>query len=248
MSHLQFIAKASSSLLTGLLALLLAAFSPASSAQQPASAIFAAGCFWCAQTNFEKLPGVIRIEAGYIGGHTINPTYEQVRSGTTGHAEAVRITYDPARISYRQLLDHFWHNIDPTTNNRQFCNLGTQYRTGIHYLNDIQRQEAIASKIALEQSGVLRHVSPPVAVASSDYPPEFQLEAQRHAEADAQAEASQTEPGKVATEIVPAGTFYLAEERHQAYHHKNPLRFKIYRLQCGRDARLNHIWGNGQNK
>ncbi|MBS1170566.1 MAG: peptide methionine sulfoxide reductase [Burkholderiaceae bacterium] len=245
MSHRQFAAQASS-LPACLLALLLVAFSSTSFAQHSASAIFAASCFWCAQANFEKLHGITRIEAGYTGGHTANPTYEQVKGGTTGHAEAVRITYDPERISYRQLLEHFWHNIDPTTKNRQFCNVGTQYRTGIHYLNDTQRQEAIASKVALEQSGVLQHVAPLVAVASSDYPPEFQLEAQRNAEADAKAEAALTEPGKVTTEIVPAGTFYLAEERHQAFHHKNPLRFKIYRLQCGRDARLNHIWSRAE--
>ena len=217
--------------------------SPPSNNAELGTAIFAGGCFWCVEADFEKLPGVIKAESGYIGGHVANPTYQQVSSQTTGHAEAVRITYDPAKVSYAQLLDHFWHNIDPTVKDKQFCDTGSPYRTGIYYLNEAQRTAAEASKISIEKSGVLRHVQTSVRVDSTSYPPEFQLEAIRSAEKEARYEASGKNPGQIFTEIVPATTFYLAEEYHQDYYKKNPIRYKFYRTQCGRDARLKQIWG-----
>lgn len=211
---------------------------------KPEIAIFAGGCFWCMEADFEKLPGVLKVESGYTGGHAVNPTYQQVSSGTTGHAEAVRVTYDPTKISYERLLDYFWHNIDPTVDDRQFCDIGTQYRSGIYYLNEAQRAAALASKDVIEKSGQLKHVAYPVKVDSKSYPPEFQLEAQRNAEADAIRTAPKHQPGRVLTEIVPFKAFYLAEDYHQGYYRKNPVRYKLYRTQCGRDARLQHIWGH----
>jgi peptide-methionine (S)-S-oxide reductase len=115
-------------------------------------AAFAGGCFWCMEHPFDKLPGVISVTAGYTGGHKKNPTYEEVSAGDTGHAESVQIIYDPTRISYEKLLDVFWHNIDPTTPNRQFCDSGNQYRSAIFYYNETQKRLAIASKAALERS------------------------------------------------------------------------------------------------
>jgi len=169
-----------------------------------ATAIFAGGCFWCTESDFEKLPGVISAESGYIGGRTANPSYPEVSSGATGHTEAVRVRYDPARVSYPQLLDHFWRNVDPTVKDRQFCDHGTQYRSGIYFQNEDQRKAAEASRDALLKSGKF---------------------AQIH------------------TEIVAATPFYPAEEYHQDYYKKNPLRYNIYRRGCGRDARLEQIWG-----
>jgi peptide-methionine (S)-S-oxide reductase len=199
-------------LMTALFALLLAtgAFAdvPKSTAKaQPevlANAIFAGGCFWCVEADFEKLPGVVRAESGYIGGKIQNPTYEQVSAGGTGHAEAVRIWYDPQKVSYEQLLDYFWHHVDPTVKDRQFCDAGSQYRTAIFFEGEAQRAAAEASKAALEKSG--RFTS-------------------------------------VYTEIAPAGTFYLAEEYHQDYYKKNPIRYSYYRKSCGRDARIDEVWG-----
>ena len=230
-----------------LLALLIispfVAAQPPAAAHPSATALFAGGCFWGVEAAFEKLPGVLNVESGFTGGHVPHPTYDQVSTGGTGHVEAVRITYDPAVITYARLLDHFWHNIDPTVKGRQFCETGPQYRTAIFYLDDAQRQTAEASKTALLKSGKLNHVRVPVKVDSKSYPPEFQLEAMRNAEADARL-AEQDQPReKVQTEIRPAGPFYLAEEAHQDYYKKHPIRFNIYGLQCGRAARLQHIWG-----
>jgi len=171
---------------------------------QTASAIFAGGCFWCMEADFEKLPGVLGAESGYTGGHTANPTYEQVSAGGTGHAESVRITYDPAKIGYAQLLDYFWHHIDPTVKDRQFCDTGNQYRTAIFYGNEAQRAAAEASKAALLKSGQFKQIY---------------------------------------TEIVPATQFYAAEQYHQDYYKKNPVRYHFYRTTCGRDARVAEIWG-----
>jgi peptide-methionine (S)-S-oxide reductase len=186
-----------------------------SSAQQPgaqtaptsgkeATAIFAGGCFWCVEADFEKLPGVLRAESGYTGGQVANPTYEQVSHGGTGHAEAARIIYDPAKVTYPQLLDYFWHHIDPTVKDRQFCDIGAQYRSAIFYQNEEQRSAAQANKAALEKSGKLPQIF---------------------------------------TEIVAAGPFYLAEDYHQDYYKKNPLRYSLYRKGCGRDARIAEVWG-----
>lgn len=177
----------------------------AQSAGQTATAIFAGGCFWCVEADFEKLPGVIDAESGYTGGQEKNPTYQQVSAGRTGHAEAVRVRYEPARISYAQLLAHFWRNIDPTVKNRQFCDSGAQYRTGIYYQDQAQRDAALASKAALEKE-------------------------KRFA--------------RVETEVVAAGAFYPAEQYHQDYYKKNPVRYKYYRYNCGRDARLKELWGD----
>ena len=179
---------------------------PDSATQPPASAtaIFAGGCFWCVEADFDKLPGVLNTESGYAGGELQNPTYQQVSRGGTGHAESVRVTYDPKKVSYEQLLDYFWHHVDPTVKDRQFCDVGNQYRTAIFYRDDAQRLAAQASKAALEKSGRVAHVY---------------------------------------TEIAPADTFYPAEEYHQDYYKKNPIRYKYYRTACGRDARVNEVWG-----
>jgi len=169
-----------------------------------ATAIVGGGCFWCVEADFDKLPGVTKTESGYAGGKQPNPNYEQVSAGGTGHTEVVRITYDPTKVTYEQLLDYFWRHVDPTVKDRQFCDIGNQYRTAILYENDIQRRAAEASKAALEKSGRLPHVY---------------------------------------TEVAPAGTFYLAEEYHQDYYTKNPVRYKFYRTSCGRDARVKEVWG-----
>lgn len=171
-----------------------------------AVAVFAGGCFWCMQPPYDKLPGVISTEAGYTGGHTSQPTYRQVSAGGTGHAEAVRITYDPRKVSYPTLLDVFWHNIDPVAVDRQFCDVGDQYRSAI-----------------------------------------FPIGPQQHSEAEASLRAMQADPRfkrPIATRIEPTATFYPAEEYHQAYYRKNPLRYKYYRYGCGRDQRLQQIWGD----
>jgi peptide-methionine (S)-S-oxide reductase len=176
---------------------------PAAEAPSPATAIFAGGCFWCVESDFDKVPGVISTTSGYIGGRTPNPTYEQVSRGGTGHAEAVEIVFDPAKVSYEKLLDVFWHNIDPLTKDAQFCDHGDQYRSAIFYQGDAQRQQAEKSKAAVQ--------------------------------------ARFKEP--LQTEIVAAGTFYKAEDYHQDYHLKNPVRYKFYRFNCGRDSRLQQLWG-----
>jgi peptide-methionine (S)-S-oxide reductase len=152
---------------------------------------------------FEKLDGVISTTVGYTGGSAKDPTYEQVSSGTTGHAEAIQVVYDPTRITYEKLLDVFWHNVDPLTPNAQFCDHGSQYRSAIFYHDDAQRAAAEASK----------------------------------------AEIAKKLPGPIATQIVPASDFWRAEEYHQRYHEKNPIRYKYYRWNCGRDARLKEVWG-----
>jgi peptide-methionine (S)-S-oxide reductase len=174
---------------------------------QPPSQIatFAGGCFWCMEPPFDALEGVISTTSGYIGGRTDNPTYEQVSAGGTGHAEAVRVVYDPEKIDYSQLLEVFWRNIDPTTPNKQFCDTGSQYRSAIFYHDEEQERLAEASKQALVKSGSL--------------------------------------PGPVTTEVVEAGTFFPAEDYHQDYYIKNPLRYKLYRVGCGRDRRLKELWG-----
>lgn len=120
-------------------------------AQKTDKAIFAAGCFWCTEEAFEKVPGVISAVSGYTGGTVKNPSYEQVSSGRTGHAESVEVTFDPAKVSYEELLDVFWVNHDPTVTNRQFCDSGTQYRPAIFYLNDEQKRLAEASKAKWEK-------------------------------------------------------------------------------------------------
>lgn len=173
-----------------------------------ATATFAGGCFWCMEPPFDKLDGVISTTSGYTGGHEKNPTYQEVSSGTTGHAESVQVAYDPAKVSYAKLLDVFWHNVDPFTPNAQFCDHGSQYRTAIFYLNEEQKRLAEASKQELEKSG--RFTTP------------------------------------IVTQIVPASEFYPAEDYHQDYYQKNPVRYKFYRYNCGRDARLEEVWGKAE--
>jgi len=167
---------------------------------------FAGGCFWCMEPPFDKLTGVISTTSGYTGGKTRNPTYEEVSAGHTGHAEAVRIVYDPAKISYSRLLQVFWHNIDPIASNRQFCDSGNQYRSAIFYHNEMQKKLALESQQTLDKSKKF--------------------------------------PGRIVTEITPATEFYPAEEYHQDYYRKNPLRYKYYRHSCGRDKRLKELWGS----
>ncbi|MBG6077899.1 peptide-methionine (S)-S-oxide reductase MsrA [Polaromonas sp. CG_9.11] len=174
------------------------------SAGQRATAIFAGGCFWCVEADFEKLPGVIAAESGYTGGKTANPTYQTVSAGGTGHTEAVRLTYDPGVVSYPVLLDFFWRHIDPTVKDRQFCDVGNQYRSAIYYNSPAQKALVEASKAAILKSGVLKEIH---------------------------------------TEIAPESAFYLAEDYHQSYYTKNPLRYNYYRLTCGRDSRVAEVWG-----
>jgi peptide-methionine (S)-S-oxide reductase len=168
-------------------------------------ATFAGGCFWCMEPPFDKLDGVVSTTSGYTGGHKKNPTYEEVSSGGTGHAESVQVRYDPAKVSYEKLLETFWHNIDPTTPNRQFCDRGTQYRSAIFYHDEEQKRLALASKKAIEDSKRFK------------------------------------EP--IVTQIEPAGVFYRAEEYHQDFYKKDPVRYKTYRIGCGRDQRLKELWG-----
>lgn len=166
-------------------------------------AIFAGGCFWCMEGPYDKLDGVISSTSGYTGGHTENPTYKQTSSGTTGHYEAVQIEYDPAKVSFQQLLDVFWKNIDPFDARGQFCDKGPQYRAAIFTRDDKEKELAGKSKAALQDK----------------------LKAK----------------ATVVTEILPAKQFYAAEDYHQDYYKKNPVRYKYYRYGCGRDKRLEQV-------
>lgn len=186
-----------------------AAASDAATASKPgrvATAVFAGGCFWCVESDFDNVPGVISTTSGYTGGTTLNPTYEQVGSGNTGHAESVEIKFDPSRVSYGKLVEHFWRTIDPTTKDREFCDVGTPYRTAIFAQDAQQLKIAEASKAALEKSK-------PFSAA-------------------------------IVTEVVKGGEFFPAEDYHQNYYKKNPVRYKYYRYRCGRDARLRQLWGD----
>lgn len=170
-----------------------------------AKATFAGGCFWCMEPPYDKLDGVISTTSGYIGGDKPNPTYEEVSAGGTGHAEAIEVLYNPTKISYTTLLDVFWRNIDPTTRDRQFCDVGHQYRTAIFYHDEEQKRLAEESRAELEKTKPF--------------------------------------PEPIVTEIVPAGVFTPAEEYHQDYYLKNPIRYRFYRYTCGRDQRLEELWG-----
>jgi peptide-methionine (S)-S-oxide reductase len=176
---------------------------PVAKGKATATAIFAGGCFWCMEPPFDKLPGVKATTSGYTGGNKVNPTYEEVSAGDTGHVEAVQITYDPKQVSYEKLLEVFWHNVDPLDKGGQFCDRGSTYTSAIFVQNQEQRKLAEQSKAAIEK----------------------QL-------------------GKpVFTTIRVATTFYPAEDYHQDYYQKNPLRYKYYRYSCGRDQRLEELWG-----
>ena len=195
-------------------ALLLAALAGSAQAQSTpaakgaaatAKATFAGGCFWCMEEVYDKVPGVIATVSGYMGGHTKNPTYEQIGTGRTGHAEVVQVEYDPAKVSYAKLLEVFWRNIDPTQKDAQFCDQGSQYRSGIFFHNEEQRQLAEASRVALQKNKPFR--------------------------------------GEIVTEVTKAPMFYAAEDYHQDFHLKNPTRYKFYKTGCGREARLEQLWG-----
>jgi peptide-methionine (S)-S-oxide reductase len=171
---------------------------------QTATAIFAGGCFWCTEADFDKVPGVVSTTSGYIGGTVKNPTYTQVSAGGTGHAEAVEIVYDPAKVTYAKLLDVYWHSIDPLVKDKQFCDSGDQYRTAIFYSTDEEKKLAEDTKAKV---------------------------------------AAKFAPRTVYTQVVKADTFYKAEEYHQDYYQKNESRYKFYRWNCGRDQRLEQLWG-----
>lgn len=134
-----------------------------------ATAVFAGGCFWCTESDFEKLPGVVAAESGYTGGKDANPTYENVSAGHTGHTEAVRVTYDPAKVSYAQLVEFFWRTIDPTEKDRQFCDVGNQYRSGIYWGSEAERKVAEASLAALQKSGQFKQIYTEVKQATPFY-------------------------------------------------------------------------------
>ena len=175
-------------------------------AENPGKAYFAGGCFWSMELAFEKVEGVLSVTSGFMGGTVANPSYEEVSAGRTGHAESVEVVYDPSKVSYQKLLDAFWHNIDPTTPNAQFCDYGNEYRTAIFVQTDEEKRLSEASKLAIEQSK--RFKSP------------------------------------IVTQIVMASQFYPAEEYHQNFYKKNPIRYKFYKYNCGRAQRLEALWGN----
>ena len=197
--------------LLSLVALFAAAGPVAAHAQsRPAAAavdtaVFAGGCFWCVEEAFDAVAGVVTTTSGYTGGRVANPTYRQVSAGGTGHVEAVQVVFDTRRVSYAQLLDVFWRNVDPLTPNRQFCDVGAHYRSAIFYRDADQRRRAEGSKTQLARSGRFKQ--------------------------------------PIVTEVIPAAAFYPAEEYHQDYHNKNPLRYKYYKYTCGRAQRLQEVWG-----
>jgi peptide-methionine (S)-S-oxide reductase len=198
-----------------MIALFLAACSGGSEAQDRSSAgsagtstdtaVFAGGCFWCVEEAFDAVTGVVSTTSGYMGGRLPNPTYQQISKDNTGHAEVVQVVYDPALVSYEELLSVFWRNIDPLTPDRQFCDVGSQYRAAVFYRTPEQRTQAERSKNDLERSGRF------------DRP--------------------------IVTEVVAASRFYRAEEYHQDYHTRNPLRYRYYKHSCGRAQRLQELWG-----
>ena len=175
-----------------------------------AKAAFAGGCFWCMQRPYDDLPGVVSTTVGYTGGQKASPTYHEVSAGGTGHLESIEVVYDPKQVTYEKLLDVFWHNVDPTNPNGQFCDNGSQYRTAIFVADDAQQKAAEGSKKALAASAALK--SP------------------------------------IVTEILTAGTFWKAEDYHQSYYKKNPIRYSFYRSGCGRDSRLKELWGDAAPK
>jgi len=178
---------------------------PAKSASGLETAVFAGGCFWCTESDFDKVPGVVSTVSGYIGGTVKNPSYEEVSAGGTGHAEAVEVKFDPKKITYANLLKVYWLSIDPLTANRQFWDGGSQYRSAIFYTSENQKKQSFAYKKSLEDSKFF------------DRP--------------------------IVTEITAATEFYPAEDYHQDYHTKNPVRYNYYRSSCGRDKRLEQVWG-----
>jgi len=171
---------------------------------QTAKATFAGGCFWCTESDLQKVPGVISVVSGYTGGHVKNASYEQVSAGGTGHRESVEVTYDPKKLTYEKLLDAFWHDVDPFDDEGQFCDKGSQYRSAIFYHDAQQKAAAEGAKAALEKRF----------------------------------------GRKIVTDVLAAGPFFMAEDYHQDYANKNPVRYHFYRFNCGRDQRLEAIWGS----
>lgn len=170
-----------------------------------ATAVFAGGCFWCIEHDMEGLPGVKKVVSGYTGGKVKNPTYKQVSAGGTGHYEAIKVYYDPEKLTYKKLLQTFWKNIDPTDGGGQFCDRGDQYRSAIFYKTTSQKEQAEFMKKKFVKEGQFKTVY---------------------------------------TKILPVQKFYPAEEYHQGYANKNPVRYRYYRYSCGRDARLEKVWGS----
>jgi peptide-methionine (S)-S-oxide reductase len=168
-----------------------------------ASAIFAGGCFWSMEHVFDQIPGVESVAAGYTGGRAKSPSYQQVEMGVTGHVEAVRVIYDPAKVPYETLLNAYWRNTDPTEGAGQFCDLGSQYRPMIFFADEAQHQKAEASKKTIEESHRFK---------------------------------------RVLTQVVPASTFWIAEDYHQHYYKTHASAYQQYRIGCGRDARLQELW------
>jgi peptide-methionine (S)-S-oxide reductase len=189
------------------LAVVFAPLAKAADKPKLTTATFAGGCFWCMEKPFEDLPGVKSAISGYSGGNERKPTYEDVSAGKTGHTESVQVSYDPTKVTYAQLLQVFWHNIDPTTADRQFCDKGNQYRSAIFFQDEEQKRLAEESK------------------------------------KEKQAELAAAVNRPIVTEIVPFVTFWPAEDYHQDFYKKNPLRYNTYRMGCGRDARLKQLWG-----
>lgn len=197
----------------GLAAMALAFFSNAGAQDQTlaetapkrlSSAIFAGGCFWCVESDFDKVDGVIETVSGYTGGEIANPTYKQVSKENTGHYEAVKVTYDPDLVSYDTLVEYFFRHVDPTDPYGQFCDKGDSYRTAIFVNTDDERAVAEAEIAEIETSGVLKD--------------------------------------PVVTRVIQAETFWLAEDYHQNYYKKNPLKYRYYRASCGRDGRVEDLW------
>lgn len=198
--------KAALGMLAILFAILATAIAPSlAEDKRLEKATFAGGCFWCMEEALDKVEGVVSTTSGYTGGHKPNPTYEEVSAGGTGHAESVEVLYDPQKVGYTALLSAFWRNIDPTTPDRQFCDVGNQYRPAIFYHDETQKRLAEESKRTLDQGKPFK------------------------------------EP--LMTQIVPAAAFYPAEDYHQNFYQKNPVRYKFYKWNCGRAQRLEQLWG-----
>ena len=181
----------------------LSHFPLAASAQELQKAVFAGGCFWCVESDFDQIPGVVATISGFTGGTTSDPSYPQVTAGGTGHYEAVEITYDSSTVRYEELLTAFWHSVDPTDGGGQFCDRGKSYETAVFVANELERSVAEASKAAAQEM--------------IDNP--------------------------IVTPILATGPFYAAEEYHQDYYTKNPIRYKFYRWNCGRNQRVEEVWG-----
>src|SRR5437899_11432772 len=203
--HVVFVLFSANLLLAGVAVAATKDATPGADSRRLQKATFAGGCFWCMEEALDKVDGVVSTTSGYAGGQKPKHTYEEVSAGGTGHAESVQVLFDPTKISYEKLLNVFWHNIDPTTPDRQFCDKGRQYRSAIFYHNENQKRLAEESKKLVEQSKAFKEA--------------------------------------IVTEIVPASEFYPAEEYHQDFYQKNPLRYKLYKYSCGRAQRLQELWG-----